>query len=227
MSGGGPNVVSVEHATKTKPTNYNGTGVGASPGSNTAMHNNTTTAPSAQSHQGPSTSHQAQQGQGSGRPTSQPHGSNGGGARSGPRTFGPSAVVQLASINRQNASTADTRALQASLRDEFAQYGHKLRGVEVKAAKGIAFIEYETMEGVRAAVEMWSRGPRPDGVFAGQHLHVSEKRTLHPYHNGRRPGSMRGGRSGPGGSGGGSGGNGGNGARGARRTRMTATAPMS
>lgn len=105
--------------------------------------------------------------------------------RGGPRVFGPSAVVTLASTGM---GMTDTRALTNSLREEFGRYGHKLRGVEVKASKGIAFIEYESVEGMRAAVECWAHGPRPDGAFAGVSLHVSEKRIVNM---GRRP-TMRG-----------------------------------
>lgn len=112
--------------------------------------------------------------------------------RGSSRVFGPSAVVTLSSTGM---GLSDVQALRNNLREEFSRYGHNLRGVEVKAAKGIAFIEYDTMDGVRAAVDAWAHGPRNDGVFAGVALHVSEKRSAHM---GRRPSSTRGGsRGGP------------------------------
>lgn len=112
--------------------------------------------------------------------------------RGGPRNFGPSAVVTLASLGMP---VSDVRSLTNNLREEFSKYGHKLRGVEVKASKGIAFIEYDSADGVRAAVDAWAHGPRKEGNFAGIALHVTEKRISH---TGRRPGSMRGsGRGGP------------------------------
>lgn len=109
------------------------------------------------------------------------------------RTYGPSAVVHLSSLNPTQLE--DPRALSGELRMEFGQYGHKLRHVEVKAQKGIAFVEYETMEGVRAAVAAWSNGPRKEGVFAGVPLAVQEKRPYNPNHK-WRSGNMRGGRGG-------------------------------
>lgn len=124
------------------------------------------------------------------------------GNRGHQRTFGPSAVVQLASLSPSQLQ--DTRALSSDLREEFGQYGFKLRHVEVKAQKGIAFIEYESAEGVRAAVAAWANGARDQGIFAGIPLNVSEKR---PY-NKWRPGSTRGGRGG---------------ARGGRRNRPAST----
>lgn len=110
--------------------------------------------------------------------------------RGNSRAFGPSAVVTLSSTGM---GLSDVQALRTSLLEEFSRYGHSLRGVEVKAGKGIAFIEYDSMDGVRAAVDAWAHGPRSDGVFAGVPLHVSEKRTAHM---GRRPGSTRGGNRG-------------------------------
>ncbi|CAN8074802.1 unnamed protein product [Agarophyton chilense] len=106
-----------------------------------------------------------------------------------PRVFGPSAVVQLSILG--DNFLQDIRGLTNSLREEFSTYGHKLRHVEVKMAKGIAFIEYDTMDGVRAAVSAWANGARDVGPFQGIALNVSEKR---PSYGGRRPGSMRGGR---------------------------------
>lgn len=129
-------------------------------------------------------------GRGSGGVTGMAGGTNGRPMYSGrgnPRVFGPSAVVTLSSTGM---SLSDVQALRNSLREEFSRYGHSLRGVEVKAAKGIAFLEYDSMDGVRAAVDAWAHGPRKDGVFAGVGLHVSEKRTAHV---GRRPGASRGG----------------------------------
>lgn len=127
------------------------------------------------------------------------------GGRSGhQRTFGPSAVVQLSSLDP--TLLQDPKSLSADFREEFSKYGFKLRHVEVKLQKGIAFVEYETLEGVRAAVAAWANGPRKEGAFAGIPLNVSEKR---PY-NKWRP-SMRGGRGGT---------------RGGRRNRPT-SAPMS
>eukprot|EP00177_Eucheuma_denticulatum_P005197 GFKZ01009467.1.p1 GENE.GFKZ01009467.1~~GFKZ01009467.1.p1 ORF type:complete len:498 (+),score=95.39 GFKZ01009467.1:461-1954(+) len=107
------------------------------------------------------------------------------------RTFGPSAVVQLSTLDPEKLQ--DPRSLAMELKAEFGQYGFKLRHVEVKAQKGIAFLEYETMEGVRAAVSAWSNGPRNDGLFAGIQLLVSEKR---PNNHKWRTGNMRGGRGG-------------------------------
>lgn len=109
------------------------------------------------------------------------------------RSFGPSAIVHLSSLNPSQLE--DPRALCGELRTEFGQYGHKLRHVEVKAQKGIAFVEYETLEGVRAAVAAWSNGPRAEGVFAGVPLVVQEKRPYNHNHK-WRPGNMRGGRGG-------------------------------
>lgn len=107
------------------------------------------------------------------------------------RTFGPSAVVQLSTLDPEKLH--DPRGLAMELRTEFGQYGFKLRHVEVKAQKGIAFLEYETMEGVRAAVAAWANGPRNEGMFAGIQLLVSEKRSNnHKW----RTGNMRGGRGG-------------------------------
>eukprot|EP00178_Gracilaria_changii_P011158 TRINITY_DN319_c0_g1_i2.p1 TRINITY_DN319_c0_g1~~TRINITY_DN319_c0_g1_i2.p1 ORF type:complete len:511 (-),score=141.90 TRINITY_DN319_c0_g1_i2:465-1997(-) len=122
------------------------------------------------------------------------------------RVFGPSAVVQLSGLGDEFVQ--DVRALTSRLREEFSTYGHKLRHVEVKMAKGIAFIEYDSMDGVRAAVSAWANGARDVGPFKGIALNVSEKR---PAYGGRRPGSVRGGRGG---------------ARGARRHRAN-VAPMS
>lgn len=120
------------------------------------------------------------------------------------RNFGPSAVVQLSVLSATQLQ--DPRGVANMLRDEFNTYGYKLRNVDVKAQKGIAFVEYETLEGVRAAVAAWANGPRGEGPFAGLPLQVNEKR---PMHGGRRPGSMRGGGRG--------------GARGGRRTRPNST----
>lgn len=122
------------------------------------------------------------------------------------RSFGPSAVVQLSALDASQLQ--DPRALCNLLREEFATYGHNLRNVEVKAQKGIAFVEYESLEGVRAAVAAWAGGPREEGAFAGVALQVTEKR---PSHGARRPGSVRTGRGG---------------ARGVRRMRPTST-PLS
>lgn len=112
------------------------------------------------------------------------------------RVFGPSAVVALSSTG---TGQTDLTNLKNNLREEFSRYGHNLRGVEIKTSKGIAFLEYDTMDGVRAAVEAWADGPRQDGVFAGIALNVSEKRV---NHTGRRPVSTRGGGRGGGARGG-------------------------
>lgn len=112
--------------------------------------------------------------------------------RGNQRSFGPSAVVQLSTLNP--SLLQDARGLANSLRDEFGNYGYKLRNVDVKAPKGIAFVEYETIEGVKAAVAHWANGPKAEGPFAGIALQVSEKR---PSPGGRRAGSVRGGRGGP------------------------------
>ncbi|CDF37714.1 unnamed protein product [Chondrus crispus] len=127
------------------------------------------------------------------------------GSRGHPRVFGPTAVIQLGTLS--SAQLQDTRALAGSLREEFNMYGFKVRHVDVKAQKSIAFIEYETIEGVRAAVAAWANGARQEGAFAGIPLNVTEKR---PY-NKWRPGSARGGRGG---------------ARGGRRNRPAST-PLS
>lgn len=103
------------------------------------------------------------------------------------RRFGPSAVVHLSSL--KPAQLQDPRQLSMDLKAEFSQYGHRLRHVEVKTQKGIAFIEYDTMDGVRAAVDMWARGARQEGAFAGIPLSVSEKHSYNKW----RPNSMRGG----------------------------------
>lgn len=136
-------------------------------------------------------------------------GHSGNSGSSGPRMFGPSAVVTLSSTGM---GVSDVGRLRSHLRDEFGRYGHKLRGVEVKQSKGIAFIEYESAEGVRTAVEKWAHGPRQDGPFAGIALHVSEKRVNYTP---RRTGPIRGGgsrsnRNRGGGGGGGGGGTAGN-----------------
>lgn len=140
-------------------------------------------------------------------PASTPNGHRPGhvAGRGHPRTFGPTAVVQLAALN--SSQLQDARALATTLREEFNMYGYKVRHVDVKAQKSIAFIEYETIEGVRAAVAAWANGARQEGPFAGIALNVSEKR---PY-NKWRPGSTRGGRGG---------------ARGGRRNRPAST-PLS
>lgn len=109
------------------------------------------------------------------------------------RVFGPSAVVQLSALSP--VQLQDPRGVANKLREEFSNYGFKLRNVDVKAQKGIAFVEYETLEGVKAAVTKWAAGARTDGPFAGVALQVSEKRPSH--HGNRRPGSIRGGRGGP------------------------------
>lgn len=93
-----------------------------------------------------------------------------------PRAFGPSAVVTLASTKTR---PSDLVTLKKNLREEFGKYGHNLRGVEIKADKGIAFLEYDSIDGVRSAVAAWANGPRQDGVFAGVALHVTEKRGMH------------------------------------------------
>lgn len=109
----------------------------------------------------------------------------------GGRVFGPSAVVQLSALPADRLK--DVKGLVSCFREEFAGYGHRLRHVEVKIAKGLAFIEYDAADGVHAAVAAWAAGPRSEGKFAGIPLSVTEKRVSY---NNRRPGSMRGGRGG-------------------------------
>jgi len=73
---------------------------------------------------------------------------------SGPRSFSSSAIVTLSSTVM---SLTDTKSISIKLREEFGQYGHKLRGVEVKATKRLDFIEYDSVEGVKAAVGSLSK----------------------------------------------------------------------
>lgn len=112
------------------------------------------------------------------------HGYNGYYKPGGGRVFGPSAVVQLSSVG--STWLGDTKALTQALREEFNNYGHRVRHVEVKQAKGIAFVEYDTLDGVAAAVTAWADGARPSSKFANTALAVSEKRHI------RRPASTRG-----------------------------------
>lgn len=90
------------------------------------------------------------------------------------RTFGPSAVVQLSSVGSQ--WSGKHRELSAALSEEFSKYGYPVKHVDVKGARGIVFVEYDTIVGVEAAVAAWKKGPRADGRFAGVGLDVSEKR---------------------------------------------------
>lgn len=108
---------------------------------------------------------------------------NGFAYKPGPK-FGPSAVVQLSSVGA--SWLADTKSLAIALREEFANYGHRVRHVEVKQLRGIAFVEYDSFEGVAAAVAAWADGPRSASKFGNVALAVSEKRNM------RRPGSARG-----------------------------------
>lgn len=98
-----------------------------------------------------------------------------GALKSGQRQFGPSAVLQLNSIG--DDWNGRHRELAASLREEFGRYGHDVRHVEVKSARGIVFVEYDTIEGVEAAVKAWKE-PRSEGQFAGRKLSVTEKRSM-------------------------------------------------
>lgn len=131
-----------------------------------------------------------------GPPHGPPHATNGQHANGGfepsqahykNRPFGPSAVVQLASMQGENRYSI--KEMVHILKDEFGRYGHRVRHVEIKLPRGIAFVEYDTMDGVRAAVDAWARGPRDTGKLAGLPVDVSEKRTQFA----RRPGSVRGG----------------------------------
>lgn len=90
------------------------------------------------------------------------------------RTFGPSAVVQLATVGSE--WSGKHRELSAALSEEFSKYGYPVKHVDVKGARGIVFVEYDTADGVGAAVAAWKNGPRADGRFAGVGLDVSEKR---------------------------------------------------
>ncbi len=98
-----------------------------------------------------------------------------GALKPGQRQFGPSAVLQLNSIG--DDWNGKHRELSVALREEFSRYGHVVRHVEVKSPRGIVFVEYDTIEGVEAAVKAWKE-PRSDGKFAGRKLSVTEKRNM-------------------------------------------------
>jgi hypothetical protein len=90
------------------------------------------------------------------------------------RVYGPSAVIQLGNLPPERMR--DWRGLVEDFTKEFAGYGHDIRNVDVKTYKSLAFVEYDTVEGVRAAVSAWADGPRDSGPFKGIALAVSEKR---------------------------------------------------
>jgi Nuclear transport factor 2 (NTF2) domain len=136
------------------------------------------------------------------------------------RVYGPSAVIQLGGLPSERVR--EWRSLQAEFTAEFATYGFEVRNVEVKSHKGLAFVEYDTIEGVQAAVNVWSKGPRRSGPFKGVTLSVTEKRQRKHVPGGG--GAARGGASGGGGAGmrgGRGGGNSGN--RPGRPTRVAAS----
>jgi Nuclear transport factor 2 (NTF2) domain len=118
------------------------------------------------------------------------------------RVYGPSAVIQLNTLPMDRSK--DWRTLQQEFLAEFNSYGFPVRNVEVKTHKGLAFIEYADVSGVRAAVAAWADGPRDEGSFKGIPLSVTEKRQRRPHipgeggpHIGRGGrGGMRGGRGG-------------------------------
>jgi hypothetical protein len=107
------------------------------------------------------------------------------------RVYGPSAVIQLGNLPSERMR--DWRALVDDFSKEFAGYGHEIRNVDVKTYKGLAFVEYDSVDGVRAAVNAWADGPRDSGPFQGIALAVSEKRQQRrPILGGDRGGGVSG-----------------------------------
>jgi hypothetical protein len=108
------------------------------------------------------------------------------------RVYGPSAVIQLANLPQERLR--DWRTLVEDFSREFAGYGYEVRNVDVKTSKGLAFVEYDSSEGVRAAVNAWADGPRDVGPFKGIALAVSEKRSQRWHFQGKERGGAISGR---------------------------------
>lgn len=89
------------------------------------------------------------------------------------RMFGPTAVVQLRSVQNR---LRNVNVLAQNLHSEFSRYGYAVRFVRVKVGLGIAFVEYDCPEGVRAACAAWGYGVQKEGEFAGIPLSVPEKK---------------------------------------------------
>lgn len=99
-------------------------------------------------------------------------------------SFWPTVVVHLATL--QSGKHMSIKEMATVLKEEFESYGHIVRDVEIRPACGVAEIEYDSIEGVRAAVETWANGPREGGLLAKLPLDVSEGTVSDGWRSGPR-----------------------------------------
>jgi len=127
------------------------------------------------------------------------------------QTVGPSVWVSAL------PTTMDGPNLEASLKEEFSKYG-TVSSLDVRLAKGFAFIDMDSWENVNVAVDAWKNGPPTSGPFSNCKLNVQVRRqppsrksgaggrpppanptsryssgAPRPNRNGRNPHSLRGG----------------------------------